>query len=153
MRMTLQIKVAKSHIIERNKKMNWKVLACLPILIATAVPAYSLTNNKSHNPTTAAHVAQNTQQANTMKKANTVQKLHAKHKSNNMANHSTVLRVGSRGEAVKKAQNVLKQQGFYTASVNGVFDKNTRSAAIKFQKSKGLRADGIIGPRTMAAMK
>jgi len=135
--------------------MNWKVLALLPALtLAAAMPAYSLTNNKSHNPTTASDVAQNTQSGNTMKNPNAVQKLHTKRsRSNNMANHSDVLRVGSSGEAVKTAQNSLKQQGFYTANVTGVFDNKTRSAVIKFQKSKGLRADGIIGHRTLASLK
>ncbi|MEH1882864.1 MULTISPECIES: peptidoglycan-binding domain-containing protein [unclassified Nostoc] len=130
--------------------MNWKLLALIPALtLATAVPAYSLTNNKSHNPIAATQVAQNPQQGNMMKKPNAVHKLNAKHK----ANHSTALTVGSRGEAVKTAQNALKQQGFYTANVNGVFDNKTRSAVIKFQKSKGLRADGILGHRTLAALK
>ncbi|WP_375506001.1 peptidoglycan-binding protein [uncultured Nostoc sp.] len=131
--------------------MNWKVLALLPALaLATAAPAYSLSNNKSHNRTTATQVAQNP--GGTMKKANAVRKVNA-HKSNTMANHSTALTVGSRGEGVKTAQNLLKQQGFYTASVNGVFDNKTRLAVMKFQKSKGLRADGIIGRRTLAYLK
>ncbi|MEH2350198.1 MAG: peptidoglycan-binding domain-containing protein [Nostoc sp.] len=136
--------------------MNWKLLALIPALtLATAVPAYSLTNNKSHNQITATQVAQNPQQGNMMMK-----KPNAMHKSNSMvnhsrgmANHSSVLTVGSRGEAVKTAQNALKQQGFYTANVNGVFDNRTRSAVMKFQKSKGLRADGILGHRTLAALK
>ncbi|MHC5599320.1 MAG: peptidoglycan-binding domain-containing protein [Nostoc sp.] len=128
--------------------MNWKVLALLPALtLATAVPAYSLTNNKSHNSTTASYVAQNTPQNNMMKKPG------AMHRSNTMTHHSNVLTVGSTGEAVKTAQNSLKQQGFYTAKVNGVFDNKTRSAVMRFQKFKGLRADGIIGHRTMAYMK
>ncbi|MFN6481837.1 MULTISPECIES: peptidoglycan-binding domain-containing protein [unclassified Nostoc] len=130
--------------------MNWKVLALLPALtLATAVPAYSLTNNKSQNTATTTYVAQST------KKTNAVPKLNAKRKSNNVAKRSTgnVLTVGSRGETVKTVQNSLKQQGFYTASVNGVFDNKTRAAVIKFQKSKGLRADGIIGHRTLAALK
>lgn len=133
--------------------MNWKVLALIPALtLATALPGYSLTNNKSHNPTTATHLAQNTPQVNTMKKPNTMHK-NAMHKSNSMAKHSGVLTVGSRGEAVKTAQNALKQQGFYTANVDGVFDNKTRLAVMKFQKSKGLRADGILGRRTLASLK
>jgi peptidoglycan hydrolase-like protein with peptidoglycan-binding domain len=134
--------------------MNWKVLALLPALaLATALPAYSLTNNKSQNAATATHIAQSTQPR--AKKANAVPKVNAKRKSNSVAKRSTgtVLTVGSRGETVKTAQNSLKQQGFYTASVNGVFDNKTRAAVIKFQKSKGLRADGIIGHRTLAALK
>ena len=128
--------------------MNWKVLALLPALaLATAAPAYCLSNN--HNKTTATQVAQNP--GGIMKKANAVQKVNA-HK-NSTANHSTALTVGSRGEKVKTAQNLLKQQGFYTASLNGVFDNKTRSAVINFQKSKGLKADGIIGRRTLAYLK
>ncbi|MHC5599100.1 MAG: peptidoglycan-binding domain-containing protein [Nostoc sp.] len=136
--------------------MNWKILALLPALtLATALPAYSLTNNKTQNTATATQVAQSTQQSNTIKKANAAPKVNAKRKSNNIARRSTgnVLTVGSKGETVKTVQNSLKQQGFYTASVNGVFDNRTRAAVIKFQKSKGLRADGIIGHRTLAALK
>ncbi|MEH1890256.1 MAG: peptidoglycan-binding domain-containing protein [Nostoc sp.] len=134
--------------------MNWKVLALIPALtLTTALPGYSLTNNKSHNPTTATYLAQSTPQGSTMKKPNAVHKLNAKHKYNSTANHSTALTVGSRGEAVKTAQNALKQQGFYTANVDGVFDNKTRLAVIKFQKSKGLRADGILGRRTLASLK
>ena len=132
--------------------MNWKVLALLPALaLATNAPAYSLSNNRSHNMTTATQIAQNP--GSTMKKPNAMHKFNSMHKSNSMANRSSVLTVGSKGEAVKNAQNLLKQQGFYTASVNGVFDNKTRSAVMKFQKSKGLRADGMIGRRTMASLK
>ncbi|MBN3962597.1 peptidoglycan-binding domain-containing protein [Nostoc sp. NMS8] len=130
--------------------MNWKVLALLPALtLATALPAFSLSNHKSQNPATATYVAQSTPQKKTIKKTNAV----AKQKSRTIARRSNVLTVGSRGETVKTAQNSLKQQGFYTASVSGVFDNKTRAAVIKFQKSKGLRADGIIGRRTLAALK
>ncbi|MEH2161055.1 MAG: peptidoglycan-binding domain-containing protein [Nostoc sp.] len=135
--------------------MNWKLLALIPVLtLATAVPAYSLTSHKSHNRIAATQVAQNPQQGNMMKKPNAMHKSNGMvNHSRGMANHSTALTVGSRGEAVKTAQNALKQQGFYTANVNGVFDNKTRSAVMKFQKSKGLRADGILGHRTLAALK
>ncbi|MEH2060153.1 MAG: peptidoglycan-binding domain-containing protein [Nostoc sp.] len=136
--------------------MNWKVLALLPALtLAAALPAYSLTNNKSQNPATATQIAQSTPQSSMMKKPGAMHKPNAKHNGNTMARRSTrnVLTVGSRGETVKTAQNSLKQQGFYTANVNGVFDNRTRAAVIKFQKSKGLRADGIIGRRTLEALK
>lgn len=141
--------------------MNWKVLALLPALtLAAALPAYSLTNNKSQNPASATQVAQATQPGDAMKKPDATHKPNAVHKpnathKNSIARRSTgtALTVGSRGETVKTAQNSLKQQGFYTASVNGVFDNRTRAAVIKFQKSKGLRADGIIGHRTLAALK
>ncbi|MBE9209590.1 peptidoglycan-binding protein [Nostoc sp. LEGE 06077] len=134
--------------------MNWKVIALIPALaLATTLPAYSLTK-KAPNPTTNTHITpQKTQPITTAKKTPVVQKPNVKRNSTNVASRSTVLTVGSKGESVKTAQNLLKQQGFYTASVNGVFDKNTRAAVIKFQKSKKLRADGIIGNRTLAALK
>ncbi|MBD2440433.1 peptidoglycan-binding protein [Nostoc sp. FACHB-110] len=134
--------------------MNWKVIALLPaIAIATALPAYSVTKGQTPNQATTATHAAPTIQANSTKKVNTVKKTTVKKQSTNVAKRSTVLTVGSKGEAVKTAQNLLKQKGFYTGEVNGVFDKNTRAAVIKFQKSKKLRADGIIGSRTLAALQ
>ncbi|GBE93136.1 peptidoglycan-binding domain-containing protein [Nostoc cycadae] len=134
--------------------MNWKVIALVPALaLATALPAYSATK-KTPNPTTTTQVKpQNLQQSNTTKKTTTAQKSNIRQKSTNVAKRSNVLTVGSKGDSVKNAQILLKKQGFYTASVNGIFDKNTRAAVIKFQKSKGLRADGIIGHRTLTALQ
>ncbi|MBD2495568.1 peptidoglycan-binding protein [Nostoc sp. FACHB-280] len=135
--------------------MNWKVIALVPALaLATTLPAYSVTKDKTTNSTTTTHVTQPHTQPNiTAKKANPAPKATAKSKPANVAKRSNILTIGSRGEAVKNVQNLLKQQGFYTADVNGVFDKNTRAAVIKFQKSKKLRADGIIGSRTLAALQ
>ncbi|MDZ7957351.1 MAG: peptidoglycan-binding domain-containing protein [Aulosira sp. DedQUE10] len=128
--------------------MNWKLLALIPVLtLATAVPAFSKTNNKTQNVANTAPVAQASQPSNTMKKPTAMKKPSA------AVAQTTTLKLGSKGERVKVAQNFLKQQGLYTGNVNGVFDNQTRSAVIKFQKSKGLRGDGIIGRRTMTAMK
>ncbi|BAY25277.1 peptidoglycan binding domain-containing protein [Calothrix sp. NIES-2100] len=126
--------------------MNWKLLALIPMLtLATAVPAYSQMNKKSQNTHTT-QVTQPTQQVNTTKKTNIAKKP-------TKANQIIALKLGSQGASVKTAQDFLKKQGIYTGNVNGVFDNQTRSAVIKFQKSKGLKADGIIGHRTLAAMK
>ncbi|MEA5507304.1 peptidoglycan-binding domain-containing protein [Halotia wernerae UHCC 0503] len=144
--------------------MNWKVLALIPTLtLAVSLPAYSKTLNNSQHIASATPAAQGSQPStmqkpSAMKKPSTMQKSSAMkkpstmQKSNVIANHSTVLRIGSKGNAVKTAQTFLKQQGFYTASVNGVFDNKTRSAVMKFQKAKGLKADGIVGRHTLAAM-
>ncbi|OUL35239.1 peptidoglycan-binding domain-containing protein [Nostoc sp. 106C] len=129
--------------------MNWKLLAVLPMLtLATAVPAYSQTNTKTPNTTNPTQVTQPSQQGNTTKKPNATKK-----PVTTAATQTTILTLGSQGQSVKVAQDFLKKQGFYTGNVNGVFDKQTRSAVMKFQKSKGLRADGIVGRRTLAAMK
>jgi peptidoglycan hydrolase-like protein with peptidoglycan-binding domain len=148
--MTLKIKIAKSHMLGRKKKMNWKILALLPALtLITALPAYSLTKNKTQSPAATTPVAESTQQGNMARKPNVMNKP----KSAAKRSTSNVLTVGSTGQAVKTAQSSLKRQGFYKGSVNGVFDRKTRAAVIQFQKSKGLRADGIIGQRTLAALK
>lgn len=38
-------------------------------------------------------------------------------------------------------------------SVNGVFDRDTAAAVKRFQKSRGLSADGVVGAATRAALK
>lgn len=56
---------------------------------------------------------------------------------------------GSTGEAVKQIQTALKNRGYYTGSVDGIFGKLTTSAVKKFQRDNGLTADGIVGTATM----
>ncbi|MBD2502566.1 peptidoglycan-binding domain-containing protein [Anabaena azotica] len=133
--------------------MNWKVIALVPALtLATALPGYSLTKDKNHHPTTATHAAQVSQPSHTMKIANSLHKTNIKDESST-AGRDRAITIGSRGEAVRNAQSLLKQRGFYTASINGVFDQKTRAAVMKFQKSKGLRADGVLGSKTLAALR
>ncbi len=60
------------------------------------------------------------------------------------------LRVGDRGETVKQIQQRLKNWGYYSGSVDGVFGAQTEQAVKKFQRANGLTADGIIGPLTAA---
>jgi N-acetylmuramoyl-L-alanine amidase len=59
---------------------------------------------------------------------------------------------GARGDDVKKIQQRLKQWGYYSGSVDGVFGSGTLEAVKRFQKKNGLTADGIVGPKTAAAM-
>jgi lysozyme len=49
-------------------------------------------------------------------------------------------------------QQVKHVQSKLGLSVDGVFGARTRSALIEFQKLKGLIADGIIGPQTLAEL-
>lgn len=62
------------------------------------------------------------------------------------------LRYGSRGDDVVKVQKRLKQWGYYSGSVDGVFGSGTLAAVKSFQRKNGLTADGIVGPKTAAAM-
>ncbi|MBO4879569.1 MAG: spore cortex-lytic enzyme [Clostridia bacterium] len=62
------------------------------------------------------------------------------------------LRRGSRGELVTQLQQKLKRWGYYTGAVDGVFGAGTEKAVKAFQRKVGLTADGIVGPKTAAAM-
>jgi len=54
---------------------------------------------------------------------------------------------GSTGEDVKTVQYLVTAQGHPTG-VDGVFGPATKSAVEAFQSSRGLGADGIVGPQT-----
>ena len=63
-----------------------------------------------------------------------------------------VLKQGSKGAQVVNLQTKLKGLGFDPGSADGRFGPATKKALIAFQKSKGLRADGIAGPKTNQAL-
>ncbi len=65
---------------------------------------------------------------------------------------TAVLRQGSKGDEVKEVQRRLKQWGYYTGSVDGVFGAATKKAVVAFQKKNGLTADGVVGKSTYAAL-
>ena len=63
-----------------------------------------------------------------------------------------MLRLGSSGEQVRTLQSKLKQWGYYSGSVDGVFGSQTQEAVKYFQRRNGLTADGIVGSATAAAL-
>lgn len=64
------------------------------------------------------------------------------------------LRLGVAGakQRVKELQTALAAKGFNPGAIDGVFGLGTEAAVMAFQRSKGLLADGIAGPRTLAAL-
>jgi len=69
------------------------------------------------------------------------------------AESSEVLsRLGSRGEEVRKIQQRLKNWGYYSGSVDGIYGTQTQNAVKYFQRKNGLTVDGIAGKNTLAAM-
>ena len=68
------------------------------------------------------------------------------------AAYAAALRQGSSGATVKKVQQKLKNWGYYSGSVDGIYGKNTVVAVKLFQKKNGLTVDGIAGTKTLAAM-
>lgn len=57
--------------------------------------------------------------------------------------------MGSRGNEVRNIQQRLRDWGYYSGAVDGIYGTKTRSAVIKFQKKHNITADGICGPETL----
>ena len=58
-------------------------------------------------------------------------------------------RLGSRGDEVRQVQRKLKELGFFNGAVDGIYGVKTQSAVRNYQKSVGITADGIAGPKTL----
>ncbi|MDY7224171.1 C40 family peptidase [Halalkalibacterium halodurans] len=65
---------------------------------------------------------------------------------------TTVLREGSRGDAVRDLQRSLKDLGYYKSSIDGIFGAGTTTAVREFQRNMGLTDDGVAGPQTLNAL-
>ena len=61
-------------------------------------------------------------------------------------------RQGSSGSVVTRIQQRLRDWGYYTYAVDGIYGSRTTAAVKKFQKANGLTADGICGEKTLAAL-
>ena len=59
---------------------------------------------------------------------------------------------GQSGQTVKEIQTRLKNWGYYSGSVDGIYGSGTEEAVKRFQKKNGLSADGQAGERTLAAL-
>ena len=62
------------------------------------------------------------------------------------------LRKGDRGEDVKRLQALLNKYG-YKLKEDGVFGSGTEQAVRAFQQGHYLTPDGVVGPKTWAALK
>lgn len=58
--------------------------------------------------------------------------------------NNTLLKIGSKGEDVKKLQEALG------ITADGIFGPQTQKAVIEYQKKHGLKVDGIAGPQTLS---
>lgn len=65
---------------------------------------------------------------------------------------AAVVKYGSSGSTVRTIQTKLKNWGYYTGSVDGIFGSKTRQAVRYFQSRNGLTVDGIVGTKTARAM-
>lgn len=60
---------------------------------------------------------------------------------------------GSRGGEVKELQQRLSKLGYQLGKIDGVYGDKTTAAVKRFQKNRGLKADGVAGPKTIKELK
>ena len=68
------------------------------------------------------------------------------------ASAASMLRLGSKGTAVRTAQQRLAALGYWLGTADGVYGSSTMHAVIALQKVAGLARDGVLGPRTAKAL-
>jgi N-acetylmuramoyl-L-alanine amidase len=73
-------------------------------------------------------------------------------KSPDDAEAATIIKQGSTGSTVRTIQTKLKNWGYYTGNVDGIYGSLTTKAVKYFQRVNGLSADGIVGKKTAAAL-
>lgn len=62
------------------------------------------------------------------------------------------LRPGDKDEEVKLLQQRLKDLGYYTGNITGVYNDATTEAVKEFQKKSSLETDGVLGPITRTVL-
>lgn len=62
------------------------------------------------------------------------------------------MQYGSRGTAVTRLQQALKDKGYLKGKVDGIYGDQTYDAVKAFQRAKGLAVDGIAGRKTQNAL-
>ncbi len=65
---------------------------------------------------------------------------------------SVTVRYGSTGTPVKCVQSRLNTLHYPAGPVDGIFGSVTRNAVMSFQRASKLLADGVVGPKTGAAL-
>ena len=58
---------------------------------------------------------------------------------------------GDSGATVREIQTLLRDWGYYSGSVDGIYGSATEEAVRYFQETNGLDVDGRAGPATLAA--
>lgn len=62
------------------------------------------------------------------------------------------LNIGSKGDLVKEVQTKLTELGFDPGPIDENYGQKTRDAVVRFQESKALKTDGIVGPVSLKAL-
>lgn len=72
---------------------------------------------------------------------------------NNLSPQSKVLKKGSVGTAVEYLQRKLYSKLYDVGTIDGIFGTATQNAVKEFQADNNLTADGVVGPKTWAALQ
>ena len=67
-------------------------------------------------------------------------------------NINVLSKKGSTGNEVIQIQKKLKNWGYYTGEIDGIYGSQTKKAVEKFQKKNNLNIDGIAGKKTLDAL-
>ena len=62
------------------------------------------------------------------------------------------LQRGHYGTPVERLQRALKNEGYFSGSVDGYYGEGTANAVKAFQRSQGLKVDGVAGPATQRVL-
>lgn len=62
-----------------------------------------------------------------------------------------IYKLGSKGDAVREIQLALRLAG-YNVTIDSTYGPKTEAAVKAFQRSRGIAADGIAGPKTLALL-
>jgi len=60
-----------------------------------------------------------------------------------------MLQLGDKGYEVERLQTALKDAGYYSGDIDGVYGEELKTAVEDFQSANAIAADGLAGPNTM----
>jgi YVTN family beta-propeller protein len=71
----------------------------------------------------------------------------------NLVNPALAIRKGDSGPEVAELQKTLQDAGYFSRQPTGFYGSVTQAAVQKFQAENNLKVDGIVGPKTLSALK
>ncbi|MEG4969585.1 peptidoglycan-binding protein [Microcoleus sp. B6-A1] len=71
----------------------------------------------------------------------------------NLVNPALAIKKGDSGPEVANLQQTLQAAGYFRGKATGFYGSVTQAAVKKFQAENNLKVDGIVGPKTLSALK